>query len=227
MKKCPWWRRRIRCRRGTHDNNKHQHGAAALGSCGRAPYHIAVRSSPVRANGGTVAPSTRRTTALARFEIGGDWASVGLVGRLAWWFLRPSATRRVFFLFQPTQRKRQTPSTQHRAAGAVGHPAPASLSPVHPPAQALGGRPPADPARRGDLQGCSPPPASTDHCLGPRHPPAVPTAGGRRGHLQASSHPTPVLRPRSFHELASPLVTARSTRQHYSRLNLYSRVTGR
>jgi len=58
---------------------------AALGSCGRAPHHIAVRSSPVRANGGTVAPSTRRTTALARFEIGGDWASVGLVGCLAWW----------------------------------------------------------------------------------------------------------------------------------------------
>jgi len=165
-------RRRIRCRRGTHDNNKHQHRAAGLGSCGRAPYHIAVRSSPARANGSTAAPSARRTTASARLDIEGDWASVGLVGRLAWWFLRPNATRMVFFLFQ---------STQHGAAGAGGRPAPASRSPP-PPVRALGSRPPADPAR-------SAPPAAVGICraaahlrppptaasaLGTRRPPAVP-----------------------------------------------------
>ena len=50
---------------------------------GRAPHHIAVHSSPVRANGGTAASATR-TTASARLEIEGDWARVGLVGRLAW-----------------------------------------------------------------------------------------------------------------------------------------------
>ncbi|KAG2535990.1 hypothetical protein PVAP13_9NG147719 [Panicum virgatum] len=161
---------------------------AALGSCGRAPHYIAVRSSPARANGSTAAPSVRRTMASARHEIRGDWASVG---RLAWWFLRPSATRRVFFLFQPEQRKRQTPSTQHRAAGAVGRPAPALRSPAPPPPPPP---PPPQPLRpsavgrrriralgtarhRGDLQGCSRPPPATASALGtrrPRWPPAVP-----------------------------------------------------
>jgi len=72
--------------------------------------------------------------------------------------------------------------------------------------------------RRGDLQGSRAaahlrPPPTAASALGTRRPPAVPArcaacaapAGRRRGRLQASSPPTPVLRPRYFRELASPL----------------------
>ncbi|KAG2540153.1 hypothetical protein PVAP13_9NG537014 [Panicum virgatum] len=97
----------------------------------------------------------RRRPGLRLGATGQAWASWA-----AWHGgLHPPAQRYVYGLLPLPTRATQTPSTQHRAADAVGHPAPTSLSPVHPPppARALGGRPPADPAR-------SAPPAAAGTC---------------------------------------------------------------
>ncbi|KAG2560246.1 hypothetical protein PVAP13_8KG072302 [Panicum virgatum] len=161
--------------------------ATALGSCGRAPHHIAVCSSPARANGSTAAPSARRTTTSARLEIGGDWVSVGLVGRLAWWFLRPSATRRVFFL-----PKRHPPSMESPAPSAVLPPRRGTPPPLSPStARALGSRPSADlassasPAAEGTCRAAGLQPASSLHRPQPR--PWVPA--GRAGRRLGPGYP--------------------------------------
>jgi len=71
----------------------------------------------------------QRRPGLRLGETGRAWASWD-----AWpGGLHPPAQRHVQGLLPLPTSATQTPSTQHRAAGAVGHPAPASLSPAQPP----------------------------------------------------------------------------------------------